>query len=94
MMLDSEVVGRTVLGSLELKGKSLLVHVNSAARAAKVEALVTKATGECLKRPLTAIRTVEQMISDEETEPPLEGADEIPPQIAKQIPHDYMNKHC
>jgi len=65
IMLDSQMTGSTVLGSLELKGKSLLVTVNSVARAAKVEALVTAAAGERLKRPLTAIRTVEQMMAEE-----------------------------
>ena len=59
MMLDSQMADGTVLGSLELKGKSLLVTVISVAHAAKVEALVTKAAGERLKRPLTTIRTVE-----------------------------------
>ncbi len=93
MMLDSQMTGCTVLGSLELKGKSLLVTVNSAARAAKVEALVAEAAGECLKRPLTKIRTVEQMMAEERPERPQEGADEIPPQIARQITHDYMDKH-
>jgi len=65
IMLDSQMTGSTVLGSLERKGKSLLVTVNSVARAAKVEALVTAAAGERLKRPLTAIRTVEQMMAEE-----------------------------
>lgn len=93
MMLDSQMTGCTVLGSLELKGKSLLVTVNSAARAAKVEALVTEAAGERLKRPLTKIRTVEQMMAEERPERPQEGASEIPPQIARQITHDYMDTH-
>ena len=93
MMLDSQMTGCTVLGSLELKGKSLLVTVNSAARAAKVEALVTEAAGERLKRPLTKIRTVEQMMAEDRPERPQESAVEIPPQIARQITHDYMDTH-
>ncbi len=92
-MLDTQMEGDTVLGSLELKGKSLLVTVNSAARAAKVEALVTKAAGTLLKRPLTTIRTVEQMMAEESSELPKEGADEIPPQIAQQITQDYLTSH-
>ncbi len=93
VMLDSQLEGRTVLGSLELKGKSLLVTVNSIERAAKVEALVKEAAGERLKPPLTTIRTVEQMMAEERPERTLEGADEIPPQIARQITHDYLDKH-
>ena len=93
VLLDTELSGSTALGSLELKGKSLLVSVNSVARAAKVEALVTKAAGERLKQPLTTIRTVEQMMSEDTQEEPWEGADKIPPEIARQIAHEYMDKH-
>lgn len=92
-MLDSQMPDGTVLGSLELKGKSLLVTVNSVARAAKVEALVTEAAGKCLNLPLTTIRTVEQMMAEDHAERPEDGADEIPPQIAQQITRDYMDKH-
>ena len=93
VLLDTELSGSTVLGSLELKGKLLLVSVNSVARAAKVEALVTKAAGERLKQPLTTIRTVEQMMAEDTQEEPWEGADEISPEIARQIAHEYMDKH-
>ena len=40
LMLDSQTSGRTVLGHLELKGKSLLINVNSSARADRVRELV------------------------------------------------------
>jgi len=93
MMLDSQMEGNTVLGTLELKSKSLLVTVNSGARAAKVEALLTKAVGKRLKRPLTTIRTVEQMMAEERPESQRDGTDEIPPQIARQITHDYMDTY-
>ena len=91
--LDTELSGSTVLGSLELKGKSLLVTVNSVARAAKVETLVTKAAGERLKRPLTTIRTVEQMMAENTPDELGDSADEISPEIARQIAHEYMDEH-
>lgn len=93
IMLDTQIEGRTVLGSLELKGKSLLVMVNSISRAAEVEALALEATGDLLKRPLTTIRTVQQMMAEDRPSPPSEDADEVPPEIARQITHDYMDKH-
>ena len=93
LMLDTQMEGATVMGSLELKGKTLLVTVNSAVRAAKVEALVTEACGELLKRPLTAIRTVEQMRSEHHEDRPRDGAEEIPPEIARQIMRDHLDKH-
>lgn len=93
IMLDTQMEGATVLGTLELTGKTLLVNVNSAKRAAKVEALVTDACGEFLKRPLTTIRTVEQMRSEHRDDRPREGADEIPPEIARQLMREHLDKH-
>ncbi len=92
-MLETQMEGATVLGSLELKGRALLVTVNSARRAATVEVMVTEVAGELLKRPLTTIRTVEQMMAEPRSERLQEGADEIPPEIARQITRDYMNQH-
>lgn len=85
--------GATVLGTLELKGKALQVNVNSAKRAAKVEALLIVAAGELFRRPLTMIRTVEEMMAEKHHERPQEGADEIPPEIARQIALNYMDQH-
>jgi hypothetical protein len=93
LMLETQVDGGTVLGTLELKGKALLVAVNSAERAAKVEALVLEAARELLNRPLTSIRTVEQLMAEERPERSQGGADEIPPTIARQILHDHMDRH-
>ena len=93
LMLDSQTDCRTVLGHLELKGKFLLINVNSAARAQRVTELVTKAAGEQLRRPLTTIRTVEQMMAEEQDERDLDDADEIPPEIARQVIQDHMDQH-
>ena len=67
--------------------------VNSVQRAAKVEAMVTAACGDLLKRPLTTIRTVEQLRSEHRSDRPREAADEIPPEIARQIMRDHLDKH-
>jgi hypothetical protein len=93
IMLETQMDGGTVLGSLELKGKALLVTVNSARRAATVEALVIDAAGGFVKQPLTTIRTVAQLMAEERPARTREGADEIPPEIARQVARDYMDKH-
>lgn len=94
LVLSSQMVGGgSVLGTLEFDGKALLASVNSADRAARVEALVTEAAGDLLKRPLTAIRTVEQMLAENRSEADADETDEIPPEIARQIAHDYMDQH-
>lgn len=93
IMLDSQMEGATVLCSLELKGKTLLVTVNSAERAAKVGALISAVAGDLLKSPLATIRTVDQMRTDQSHDGPREGADEIPPEIARQLMQDHLDKH-
>lgn len=93
LVLDSKAGGRTVLGHLELKGKSLLINVNSSARADRVRNVVMKAAGQHLKQPLTTIRTVEQMMAEEQDELDLDDADEIPPEIAQQIVQEHMDQH-
>ena len=92
-MLETQMDGATVLGSLELKGKTLLVTVNSAQRATKIEALITGAAGDLVKRPLTTIRTVEQMMAEQRNTGPRDGADDMPPEIAQQIGRDFMDRH-
>lgn len=93
LVLESQTNGRTVLGHLELKGKSLLVNVNSSARADRVHNLVMKAAGQHLKHPLKTIRTVAQMMAEEQDELDLDDADEIPPEIARQIVREHMDQH-
>ena len=93
IMLDTQMEGATVLGSLELKGKTLLVTVNSAERAAKVQTLIGAAAGDLLKSPLNTIRTVDQMRADQRREGSREEADEIPPEIARQLMRDHLDKH-
>jgi hypothetical protein len=92
-MLDMQMDGATVLGSLELKGKTLLVMVNSVRRAAKVEALVIDAAGDLLKRPLTTIRTIEQLRAEQHRDGLRDEADEIPPDIARQLMQKHLDQH-
>ncbi len=93
IMLDTQMEGATVLGSVELKGKTLFVTVNSAERAAKVQTLIGAAAGDLLRSPLTTIRTVDQLRADQRSERPGKAADEIPPEIARQLMRDHLDKH-
>jgi hypothetical protein len=84
--------GLRVLGNLELKGRFLHVSTNSATRAEKAVTLVEQSLGDLVRSPLTEIRTVEQMMADppvREEDDPMEG---IPPEIAEQIVHEFMDR--
>lgn len=93
IMLDTQMEGATVLGSLELKCKTLLVTVNSAKRAARVEALISVAAGALLKSSLTTIRTADQMRADQLCDGSREVANEIPADIARQLMRDHLDNH-
>ncbi len=93
VLLGQAISGATVLGMLELKGKALTLSVNSAARAERGEAMIMNVLGDLLKPPLTTIRTVEQMMADRDLSSGLQDEDEIPPEIARQIAHDHMDRH-
>ncbi|SNX69018.1 hypothetical protein SAMN05878503_1033 [Cereibacter ovatus] len=94
LALETFSEGGTVLGSLELKGKALILRVNSKERAARGEAMIMAAVGDLLRPPLTTIQTVEQAMRDRaargEREEP---AEEIPPDVARQIMQDHLDRH-
>ena len=86
--------GGTVLGALELKGKALILQVNSKERAARGEALVQAAAGDLLRAPLITIQTVDQAMRDDDVrEGSQDEEDEIPPEIARQIMQEHFDRH-
>ena len=93
IVLGQVMSGVTVLGVLELKGKALTLSVNSIARADQGKALIMDTLGDLLKPPLTAIRTVEQVMAERDHIGDLPEEDEIPPDIARQIVHDHLDQH-
>jgi hypothetical protein len=82
--------GTPVLGSLELKGRFLVLSVNSASRAAKGTTLLENVLGKMVRTPLTTIQTVEQMkASRKERNTPL---NDIPVEIAIPVVHAMLDK--
>ncbi|MCW6512829.1 hypothetical protein [Lichenifustis flavocetrariae] len=82
--------GRPVLGNIELKERSLLLMVNSAARAARGTAMLQEVLGNRVLTPLTEIQTVDQMRESSQGQPA--GASSIPPEIATPIVHAMLDK--
>ncbi|SIN99513.1 hypothetical protein SAMN05444722_0047 [Rhodovulum sp. ES.010] len=94
LALGTSSDGGTVLGALHLKGKALILEVNSKERAARGSVLITAALGDLLRPPLTTIQTVDQAMRDRDAPGgPPEGADEIPPEIARQIMQEHLDRH-
>ncbi|MCM2476418.1 hypothetical protein HGO38_23450 [Rhizobium sp. CG5] len=84
--------GLRVLGNVELKGRFLHLAANSAARADKGMVLIQQTLGDLVRPPLTEIRTVEQMMAERPAQDQKEAASDIPPEIAEQIVHQFMDR--
>lgn len=84
--------GARVLGNIELKGKFLHLSTNSAERAQIGTKLIQQALGDLVRAPLTEIRTVEQMMAERPASDREDPASEIPPEIAEQVVHQFMDR--
>ena len=85
--------GARVLGNVELKGRFLTVSTNSAERAEQGTALIGQAFGDLVGAPLTEIRTIEQMMAEKSASKDKDSASTVPPEIAEQVAHQYLDRH-
>jgi hypothetical protein len=85
--------GGIMLGSIELKGKTLTLSVNSAARAARGRALIEPLLAGMVREPLVERQTIEQMMASADrkggNEPPLGLA----PEQERAIVHQGLTDH-
>ena len=82
---------QTVYGTVEIKGRTLLLAVNSAQRAQEGITVIMSLVGNMVGKPLTEIETVEQAMHDQRQRAPEEAA--FPPEIATEIIHQTMDRH-
>ena len=85
--------GSVVLGNIELKERTLVLSVNSAARAERGRAMLEGALGGLVGAPLTKIQTVEQMMAargDERSSATAEA--EVPAEVQTQLVHAMLDK--
>lgn len=82
--------GTPVLGNLEIKGRFLVLMVNSAERAQRGAELVQNILGKMVRAPLTTIQTIEQLKAAHQGKKP--SADGIPPEVATPLVHAMLDK--
>ncbi|MEX2746325.1 hypothetical protein AB3480_35070 [Rhizobium mongolense] len=82
--------GTPVLGNLEIKGRFLVLMVNSAERAQRGAELVQNILGKMVRAPLTTIQTIEQLKAAHQGKKP--SADDIPPEVATPLVHAMLDK--
>ncbi|MCJ2126326.1 hypothetical protein [Methylobacterium sp. J-077] len=84
--------GGTVLGTIELTDRGLLVSVNSADRAARAQALLTPLLDGLVRSPLTEIQTVAQAMASSQTEA-LPHEEALPPDLQTSLVHEGLSGH-
>jgi hypothetical protein len=82
--------GRTNFGTITIKGKALILSVNSANRAKTGTAALTKLLGAAVGKPLTEIETIEQAMNNDQGRPLESG---MPPKEATELIHNMIDKH-
>ncbi len=82
--------GRTVLGTVEIRDRSVIVNVNSAARAERATAMLCTALGNLVAAPLTQIQTVEQMMAQQRGQPV--SSSEVPAEIETKLIHATLDR--
>ena len=82
--------GTPVLGNIEIKGRFLVLMVNSAQRAQRGGELVQNILGKMVRAPLTSIQTIEQLKAGHQGKRP--SSDDIPPEVATPLVHAMLDK--
>lgn len=83
--------GRTSLGDAEIAGEALVLSANSKERAERGRDLLASHLGELVGSPLTSHRDLEKMLEERPDSAPAEP--DLPPEVAEQVIHSYLDDH-
>jgi len=84
--------GSLVLGTIELKDRSLMLSANSKVRAERGRALLSENLGALVGQPLVEMQTVEQLIASRDSRPSPPPMD-LPAEEQEAIVHAALDKH-
>ncbi len=85
--------GAVVLGSVELKGRTLSLSVNSRSRAARGRALLEPALSKLVGTPLAEIQTIEQMMASRPNAGAKASSSGLSPEDERAIIHQSLDQH-
>lgn len=83
--------GSVVLGSLELKGKTLVLSVNSESRAERGRAMLVSALEGLVREPLIERQTLAQAMADRPPDRTADASSEIPPEEKRRIIQESLD---
>jgi hypothetical protein len=85
--------GSVVLGTLELKGKILLLSVNSESRAERGRAMLAPVLGKLVGEPIVERQALAQIMADRVADRTATVSSIIPPEEARRIIHENLDGH-
>ena len=83
--------GRTILGNIELDKDALVLSTNSRERADRGRELLLGRFDGLLGQPLTSHQTLEKVLEERSDSAPVQS--ELPPEVAEQAIHSYLETH-
>jgi hypothetical protein len=92
-LMSTMTDGTVVLGTVELKGKTLVLEVNSERRLERGQALLAPALEGLVGAPLTERQTVKQMMANRPAERTKGASSSIPPEDERRIVHASLDAH-
>jgi uncharacterized phage protein gp47/JayE len=84
--------GSVVLGTLELKGKMLLLSVNSESRAERGRAMLAPVLEKLVGEPLVERQALAQIMADRVANRTA-AVSSVPPEEARRIIHENLDRH-
>jgi hypothetical protein len=85
--------GDTVLGTIELTDKALLLEVNSRERAERGQAILAELAGALVGPALTEIETLEQAMARQDGDLHQDKASDLPAELQAELVHEALTDH-
>ncbi|MGA7872088.1 MAG: hypothetical protein WCA22_14470, partial [Candidatus Binatus sp.] len=88
--------GALVLGHMELRGKWLVLEVNSAARAERGKQMATKLLGGLVATPITETQSVQSALEEHRARkrpPAAQPAPKLPPEEVARVMSELLDRH-
>lgn len=85
--------GSLVLGSLELKGKRLLLTVNSENRAERARAMLAPSLEGLVDEPLVERQELAQAMADQAADTTADVSSDIPADVQRRIVHENLDRY-
>ena len=83
--------GARILGSVEIKGRAVILSANSMRRAEHGQGLLAAILADSVGQPMTSVQSLDRVLDERRDSPPLEP--QLPPEVAAEAVRIYLDQH-